>query len=135
MRWHRCRPTGHSSHQGADVEPDATSQLCHNGIHRILNTMAGEDPEYQRFLRDRGCVMYGHGDCLGAVHVHHAPGGKGIGQRNHDDSGKPLCAKHHTERHSLSGPFKGWGKQRIRDTAGYFRRLYLGLAESDPLDF
>jgi|SRR5688572_28082331 len=101
--------------------------------------MAGEDPEYTRFLREQGCCMSGHGSCLGELHVHHAQGGKGLGTRNADDTGKPLCTLHHTQRHALSGPFKGWGKAAIRawerDTAERYRRLYLGLVSEDSLEF
>ncbi len=101
--------------------------------------MAGEDPEYAAFLRTLPCCMMGHGPCVGAVHVHHEPGRKGLGTRNHDHTGKPLCAGHHTQRHSLSGPFKGWNKWRIRDweasTATKLRGVYLGLGEPSPLDF
>lgn len=97
--------------------------------------MAGDDKEYNAFLRGFPCCMAGHGECLGALHVHHAQGRKGLGQRNSDTTGKPLCTKHHQERHALSGPFKGWNKQRIRDwerdTAERYRRLYLGLATPD----
>jgi hypothetical protein len=101
--------------------------------------MAGDEKEYRRYLREQGCCMEGHGLCMGAIHVHHAQGGKGLGTRNSDVTGKPLCALHHTQRHALSGPFKGWDKATIRawerDTAERYRRLYLGLGESDSLEF
>ncbi len=101
--------------------------------------MAGEDAEYCAWVRQQPCSMMGHGDCLGAVHAHHPTGGKGIGQRNHDHGAVPLCSGHHTQRHSLSGPFKGWDKRRIRDweasTAAELRRIYLGMGEPAPLDF
>jgi hypothetical protein len=95
--------------------------------------MAGEDLEYTDHLHQQACSMIGHGQCIGVIHVHHAPGRKGIGQRNPDDTGKPLCAGHHTQRHALSGPFKGWTKETIRkwerETAERYRRLYLGTDE------
>ncbi len=101
--------------------------------------MAGEDPDYAEFLRGLPCSMLGHGPCVGVVHVHHAQGGKGLGTRNHDHSGKPLCAGHHTQRHGLSGPFKGFDKRRIRDWEAEHsercRRLYMGLGENYPLEF
>jgi hypothetical protein len=97
--------------------------------------VAGEDPEYTEFLRGNRCHMTGHGDCIGAVHVHHAQGRKGLGTRNHDHDGKPLCTGHHTQRHSLSGPFKGWTKERIRawesETSAHYRGIYLGLGVPD----
>jgi len=98
--------------------------------------MAGENKEYAAWLRKQPCAMTGHGECLGALHVHHSPGHKGLGQRNHDDSGKPLCTLHHTQRHALSGPFRGMGKEALRDwertTAERFRQLYLGLGPAAP---
>ncbi len=100
--------------------------------------MAGDDKEYTAFLHTLPCSMRGHGPCIGALHVHHTPGRKGIGQRNSDSTGKPLCAGHHTQRHALSGPFKGKNKREIRDweefTANLCRRLYLGLGQHDALE-
>lgn len=79
--------------------------------------------------------MSGHGLCSEVVHVHHAQGRKGLGQRNHDSSGKPLCVLHHTQRHALSGPFKGFEKADIRrweeEQSERCRQLYLGLREND----
>ena len=101
--------------------------------------MAGEDDEYTAFLRGLPCHMSGLGPCVGTVCVHHAQGSKGLGTKNHDHTGKPLCVGHHTQRHSLSGPFKGFDKRRIRDweesVSAYYRRLYLGVEPDDPLGF
>ena len=98
--------------------------------------MAGEDDEYAAWLREQECSMYGHGECTGATHVHHAPGGKGLGTRNHDHTGKPLCFLHHQQRHALSGPFKGHTKEMLKDweraTAERYRRIYLGLGSDAP---
>lgn len=95
--------------------------------------MAGEEPEYCQFVRQLQCSMYGHTKCIGSMHAHHPQGGKGMGTRNHDERTVPLCAGHHTDRHALSGPFKGWGKVRIRAweaaVAGVCRGLYLGVGE------
>jgi hypothetical protein len=100
--------------------------------------MATEDREYCEHIRQLPCAMSGHGECLGAMHAHHATGGKGLGTRNHDHRTIGLCTKHHTERHALSGPFKGWNKQRIRDweeaTSARLRREYLGLGLEDSLE-
>lgn len=100
--------------------------------------MSGEDEEYTRHLRQLPCEMARHGGCQGEVHVHHAQGRKGLGTKNHDHTGKPLCVGHHTARHALSGPFRGWVKAQIRDweeaTSARLRREYLGLGESDSLE-
>jgi hypothetical protein len=93
--------------------------------------MAGENKPYLVFLRRLPCSMLGHGDCLGAMHAHHPQGKKGIGTKNHDDRAIPLCTKHHTERHSLSGAFKAFRKESLREweseQATRCRQLYLGL--------
>jgi hypothetical protein len=100
--------------------------------------VANEDKMYTEWLRSQPCAMEGHSECIGAPHVHHATGRKGLGTRNHDQTGVCVCSKHHTERHALSGPFKGWRKQQIRDweetTAARLRREYLGLGLEDSLE-
>ena len=101
--------------------------------------MANEMPEYCRFVRQLPCGMIGHGTCIGAMHAHHPQGGKGMGTRNHDSRVIPLCAGHHTQRHALSGPFKGWDKRRIQAfelaESERVRGLYLGMGESPSVDF
>ena len=101
--------------------------------------MAGEDREYCAWIRTQNCLMEGHGECSYEMHAHHPQGGKGLGTRNHDHRTVPLCSRHHTERHSLSGPFNGWDKPKIRSwestAAESLRRVYLGLGPDAPLDF
>ncbi len=101
--------------------------------------MAGEDADYCAWVRQQPCSRLGHGDCLGAMHAHHPTGGKGTGQRNHDHGVTPLCTKHHSERHSLSGAYKGWDKRRLRsfeaNEAERLRREYLGLGSDASLNF
>lgn len=97
-----------------------------------------KDPKYLKWVRQLPCEMAGHGDCYGSPHAHHATGGKGLGTKNHDHQTLSLCERHHSARHSLSGPFKGWNKARIkeweRECYERTRRLYLGLGSDDPLD-
>jgi len=99
--------------------------------------MAGEDDSYTDWLRSKGCCLAGHGSCWGPVHVHHAQGHKGLGTKNHDHSGKPLCAGHHTERHALSGFFRNFRKADIRSWeelhATRLRGEYMGLGPQDSL--
>jgi hypothetical protein len=101
--------------------------------------LAGEDPEYLAFVREQSCLNAGHGSCWGSMHAHHPQGGKGMGTRNHDHRAVPLCTKHHTERHALSGAWKGFDKRRIREVeaaaAEALRRQYLGLGSDAPVDF
>ena len=101
--------------------------------------MANEEPEYLKFVRSQPCAMAGNGPCSGEMHAHHPQGGKGMGTRNHDSRAIPLCAKHHTERHSLSGAFKAYDKRRVREfeaqASERLRRQYLGLGELSPVDF
>lgn len=98
--------------------------------------MAGEDPKYTAFLKEQPCHLAEHGGCIGAVHVHHAQGRKGLGTTNHDHTGKPLCWQHHiNERHPLKGYFARWVKAQIREweerTSAHYRRLYLGVEPHD----
>lgn len=83
--------------------------------------------------------MLGHGECLGAMHAHHPTGRKGMGTKRPDAEAYPLCTKHHTERHSLTGAFKGFDKRMLRDyedaQSQAYRRQYLGLGCDAPLDF
>lgn len=101
--------------------------------------MAGEDPKYLAWIREQPCLNLGHSPCCGAMHAHHPQGGKGMGTRNHDHRAVPLCTRHHSERHSLSGAWKGFDKRRIRDCEGAaaqaLRRQYLGLGSNAQVDF
>ena len=91
--------------------------------------MANEDREYTDHLHGLPCALSELGECMGAVCVHHAPGHKGMGQTNPDDTGKPLCARHHTDRHFLCGYFAKWRKAELkaweRATAERYRQEYL----------
>lgn len=98
-----------------------------------------KDAKYLKAIRLQQCALAGHGECLGATHAHHATGGKGLGQKNDDSRTFPLCTLHHTERHSFSGFFQDFDKPRLRaweaEQVARARRLVMGLAESDSLDF
>lgn len=95
--------------------------------------MAGDEKKFTDFLHGLPCYFEGHDECRGVVHVHHAQGRKGLGTRNSDATGKPLCALHHTQRHALSGVFKGFRKADIREweerVSAHYRGLYLGVGE------
>lgn len=63
-----------------------------------------------------------------------------MGQKNDDREAFPLCRQHHIyERHALQGYFSGWSKSRIKEweseQVDKSRRVYLGLGQSDTLDF
>lgn len=45
---------------------------------------------------------------------HHRVGG-GMGTKMPDTATLPLCAGCHRQRHDLSGRFKGWTKERLRE--------------------
>ncbi len=83
--------------------------------------------------------MEGHGECTGVAHAHHPTGRKGMGTKRDDSEAYCLCATHHSQRHSLSGPFKGWTKRDVRSyeeaQSQHYRRQYLGLGLADTLEF
>ena len=76
--------------------------------------MAGEDPEFIRWLRLQPCALATFcGDRSGPPH--HARHNVGGGQRAHDSRAIPLCPKHHDDFHDGAGPFLGWDRQQRRD--------------------
>jgi hypothetical protein len=38
-----------------------------------------------------------------------------MSMRCHDHKAISLCAAHHNALHGLTGPFKGWGRERLQD--------------------
>lgn len=89
-------------------------------------TMAGEDPQYTKWLRTQLCCK-----CVAcqAHEAHHKPGA-GMGLKSHDHTAVPMCRYCHHDFHSLSGDFKGWDKAMLRawqdDKIAYYRRIYTG---------
>lgn len=76
----------------------------------------GRDASYLVRVRAMPCCARDMGLCGGRRHAHHprhlAPG---IARKAPDDCAISLCARHHGELHALSGPFKRWQRQRLRD--------------------
>ena len=74
--------------------------------------MAGEDDAYRAAVTRLPCSM-----CQrpGPNQCHHAKQGTGKGQRAHDHRSMSLCLRCHHDRHALSGSFKGWTRDRIRE--------------------
>src|SRR5262245_1915351 len=84
--------------------------------------MAGEDPEYIRWVHMQKCAAIGmpwH-VCKGAIQAHHAgsrvgrPIVKGGDRRAHDRTAIALCSQAHTELHDASGPFATYRKAAKR---------------------
>jgi hypothetical protein len=75
--------------------------------------MAGEDPEYLKWLRQQPCDVF-DGTCMGPIEAHHSTGRKrGIGTKNHDHTCIPLCHKHHVhDFHMHSGHFRDWDREK-----------------------
>jgi hypothetical protein len=75
--------------------------------------MAGDDPEYIRWLKGRPCR-----ECGARVTGPHHKTGAGMGLRAPDRDAIDLCGTGstgcHGALHSLSGRFKGWTKERRR---------------------
>ena len=78
--------------------------------------MAGEDKLYTKWIKGLPCRM-----CAGRpVDPHHPThlrhGGEGA-RRAHDRNAIPLCSGLkgcHRQLHDLTGPFKGWNRDRLR---------------------
>jgi hypothetical protein len=68
--------------------------------------------------------------------AHHSTVGRGKSQKSDDDQAMGLCPRHHADFHALSGPFKGWEREQIREwqqemvvytqTLHFLRELRLG---------
>ena len=93
--------------------------------------MAGEDPDYLRWLRHRRCAAAGLGDeCWGFIAPHHRRGVMyvGMGQRDHDHTAIPLCVRHHEAFHQNRPPFRDMSLGKAAWTEAmiaYHRKLYL----------
>lgn len=74
--------------------------------------MANEDPAYLDRVRHQQCCSPS-GCRARRCEAHHSTG-SGMGLRAHDHESMPLCARHHYDFHALSGPFKGWTKERLK---------------------
>jgi hypothetical protein len=74
--------------------------------------MAGEDPDYIGRVKALPCAVDG---CRSPWQDAHHPTGAGMALRSSDLYAIPLCHAHHMAFHSLSGPFKGWTKAKIRE--------------------
>lgn len=73
------------------------------------------DEPYLAWVRTLPCRVAGMGHaCQGDVVAHHRAGG-GVGTKVGDRQTIPLCDGHHRARHALTGPFKGWARERIRE--------------------
>lgn len=90
--------------------------------------MAGEDPEYTKWLRTIRCCAH---ECYRRqVQVHHITGA-GMGLRSHDWEAMPLCPQHHDQLHRLNGMFSDWSREELRHWQRYqaarWRRIYLAF--------
>lgn len=94
--------------------------------------MAGENPEYTSWLREKQCAAPG-ANCMARSEPHHPRHDVGMGKRAHDERAIPICHLHHMDLHGLSGPFKDWDRSMVRvfcDTIGeHYLALYRKLEE------
>jgi hypothetical protein len=102
--------------------------------------MAGEAPEYVAWIRHRQCCAPGAPrGCVGIVQAHHAGKNPGMRLKAHDETCIPLCAQHHCDIDSMSGPFRAmtgpelrdWQDQQIRQ----HRQAYRGDIDYDAMAF
>jgi hypothetical protein len=73
--------------------------------------MAGEDPEHLRRLRAMPCAKCGRAP---PSEAHHATGGRGMGQRSHDELAMPLCSDCHWDFHHACRQFGKMNKTERR---------------------
>ncbi len=72
-----------------------------------------KDEAHLAWIRAQPCAVKSL-DCFGSIHAHHRTGA-GLGLKASDRETMPLCLAHHCQRHELTGYFKGWTKQALKD--------------------
>lgn len=75
-----------------------------------------DNPAHLRKVRAMPCAaigLPGHG-CKGRIVAHHATYARRGSKRAYDAFAIPLASVCHTQLHALSGPFRGWDKDRRR---------------------
>jgi hypothetical protein len=79
--------------------------------------MAGEDRPYLAWVGSKLCATKCGRTSGPPHHPRHAPlgGGVGLALKAHDRRAVNLCHQCHVDIHSLSGFFRGWRKQELRD--------------------
>jgi hypothetical protein len=91
---------------------------------------AGDEPERLAWLRSLDCCACGR---RGLSHAHHRTlSGRGKGQKSPDSEAMPLCARCHSDLHSLAGMFRGLSKLALREwqirqvevLQGWYARLF-----------
>lgn len=82
-----------------------------DGGPRALARRADKDPRHLAKVRRLPCEVCGR---PGPNDAHHRTGG-GMGTKMPDTATIPLCSQHHRDFHDLTGPFKGWTKERLRE--------------------
>lgn len=60
------------------------------------------------------CSAQDMGGCSGIIEADHA-GRRPLGRKCNDSECIPLCQLHHRQRTDLSGPFKAWTRQEMRE--------------------
>lgn len=53
--------------------------------------------------------------CSGPTDPDHKRQGVGAGKRASDRDAWPVCRRHHGDRHALTGVFKGWTREQMRE--------------------
>lgn len=53
--------------------------------------------------------------CSGPTDPDHKRQGVGAGKRASDRDAWPVCRRHHDDRHALTGVFKGWTREQMRE--------------------
>lgn len=72
------------------------------------------DGAYMAAVRTMSCLLASsRSTCDGVIEADHV-GARGLGQKASDRTCVPLCTRHHGERHSASGAFRGMDQAALR---------------------
>lgn len=70
------------------------------------------DAAFLAFVRRQPCAMTG---AQPPSHAHHPRTGTGTALKPHDSTAIPLSLVAHHDLHALSGAFKGWKREQLRE--------------------
>lgn len=83
------------------------------GAKRSAYATRERDSAFMLWVKTLPCWARGLSQCGGVIEADHA-GARGLGRKADDDTCIPLCMLHHRQRTDFTGPFKAWGRLRMR---------------------
>jgi hypothetical protein len=79
------------------------------------------DEAYLAWVRMQPCAVAAYHcgvmlvGCSGSIDPDHQREGVGMGQKASDRQAWPCCRAHHDQRHDLTGVFRGWTREQLRE--------------------